>query len=92
MTNITLSVPEDIYRKMKKRSDIRWSEVARRAITEQLEKLEGPIGFNCSSRDLRRVLTDAGAELSRIGLDTAVAHYGKVRRLDWKRAFSTRVN
>lgn len=37
MANITLSIPDDIHAEMKKMSDIRWSEVARRAITERIE-------------------------------------------------------
>ncbi|MDI3497067.1 ribbon-helix-helix domain-containing protein [Archaeoglobus fulgidus] len=40
MPNITLSLPEDLYRKMKKYGEIRWSEVVRKAIAEYLEKLE----------------------------------------------------
>jgi metal-responsive CopG/Arc/MetJ family transcriptional regulator len=34
--NITLSLPEEIYRKMKRYSEIRWSEVIRKAIAYYL--------------------------------------------------------
>ncbi|HIJ14563.1 hypothetical protein J4399_07180 [Candidatus Woesearchaeota archaeon] len=37
MANITLSIPDDIHEEMKKMSDVRWSEVARRAIVEKIE-------------------------------------------------------
>ena len=37
--NITLSVPEDMHREMKKFSEVKWSEVARKAFTEKLEAL-----------------------------------------------------
>jgi predicted CopG family antitoxin len=40
MPNITLSIPEDIYKKMKMLNDIRWSEIARRAIEERINDLE----------------------------------------------------
>lgn len=40
MANITLSVPDDLHKKMKNLSDIRWSEVARRAIEERINDLE----------------------------------------------------
>jgi len=40
MPNITLSVPPDLYRKMKKHPEIKWSEVARKAIAEYLAKIE----------------------------------------------------
>ena len=39
MGNITLSVPENIHKDMKHFSEIRWSEVARKAIVEKLEAL-----------------------------------------------------
>ena len=40
--NITLSVSDELHEKMKKMSDIRWSEVARRAIEKRInEKLSG---------------------------------------------------
>ncbi len=36
MTHITLNIPEELYRLMKKHREINWSEVARRAIIEKL--------------------------------------------------------
>ena len=39
MPNITLSLPEEIYKMMKKHTQIRWSEVARKAILEEVKKL-----------------------------------------------------
>ena len=92
MANVTLSVPEELYRKMKKRSEIRWSEVARRAIAEELEKLEGPLGFERSMADIRKMLTDAGVDLDSIPLEKAIKHYRRMRELDWKRAYSTLAN
>ena len=40
MPNITLAVPEELHEKMKKHSEIRWSEVARKAISQKMEDLE----------------------------------------------------
>ena len=40
MANITLYVPEKIRKDMKQFSEIRWSEVARKAIIERLETLK----------------------------------------------------
>jgi predicted CopG family antitoxin len=40
MANITLSVPDDLHRKMKKHSEIKWSEVARKAIEKKVHDLE----------------------------------------------------
>ena len=39
MPNITLSLPEDIYAIVKNHREIRWSEIARRAIEDYAKKL-----------------------------------------------------
>ncbi len=39
MSNITLSVPEELHEIMRKHNEIRWSEIARRAIAKQVKKL-----------------------------------------------------
>jgi len=38
--NLTVSLPEDLRRRMKTHPEIRWSEVVRRAIEEYLDRLE----------------------------------------------------
>jgi hypothetical protein len=40
MTNMTLALPDHISEEMKQFSDIRWSEVARKAIIQRLETLK----------------------------------------------------
>lgn len=40
MANMTLAIPDELHRKMKQMSDIRWSEIARRAIQQRVEDLE----------------------------------------------------
>ena len=40
MANITLSIPDDLHRKMKGFSEIKWSEVARKAIQKKVQDLE----------------------------------------------------
>ncbi|NOZ77469.1 MAG: hypothetical protein GXO65_07445 [Euryarchaeota archaeon] len=40
MVNMTLSIPEELHRLMKKHSYIKWSEVARQAIRERARDLE----------------------------------------------------
>ena len=39
MGNITLSIPDNIHKDMKHFSEVRWSEVARKAIIGKLETL-----------------------------------------------------
>jgi len=40
MANITLSIPDELHAKMKQISDVRWSEVARKAIEQRVNDLE----------------------------------------------------
>lgn len=40
MTNITLSIEEQVYKKMKKHSEIKWSEFVRKIIKKRIEELE----------------------------------------------------
>jgi hypothetical protein len=40
MANITLAIPDEIHAEMKNFSEVRWSEVARKAILERLEMLK----------------------------------------------------
>lgn len=40
MPNITLSLPEDVYRIVKAHRETRWSEIARRAIETYAKRLE----------------------------------------------------
>lgn len=40
MTNMTLSLPTELHKKMKQFSEVRWSEVARKAIQKRVEDLE----------------------------------------------------
>ena len=40
MTNVTLSIAEDVYKRMKKHSEIKWSEFVRKVIQMRLDELE----------------------------------------------------
>ncbi|PIN95375.1 hypothetical protein COU56_01840 [Candidatus Pacearchaeota archaeon CG10_big_fil_rev_8_21_14_0_10_31_9] len=40
MTNITLSIDDDVYKKMRKYSEIKWSEFVRKVIKIRIEELE----------------------------------------------------
>jgi hypothetical protein len=40
MTNMTLAIPEELHKIMKKHSEIKWSEVARKAIWDQAKKID----------------------------------------------------
>ena len=40
MSNITLAIPEDLHRRMREHSEIRWSEVVRKSISQKIEDLD----------------------------------------------------
>ena len=40
MANMTLAIPEELHRRMKKFSELRWSEIARKAIEQRINDLE----------------------------------------------------
>ena len=40
MTNITLSIEDEIYKKMKAFSEIKWSEFVRKCVQKRIEELE----------------------------------------------------
>lgn len=40
MANMTLAIPEDLHEQMQKHSEIKWSEVARKAFQKEVRALE----------------------------------------------------
>ena len=40
MTNITLSIEDSVYKKMRRYSEIKWSEFVRKMITARINELE----------------------------------------------------
>ena len=40
MTNITLSIDDNVYKKMRKYSEVKWSEFVRKCVQKRVEELE----------------------------------------------------
>ena len=40
MTNITLSIDDEVYKKRRKYSEVKWSEFVRRCVQKRVEELE----------------------------------------------------
>ena len=55
MTNITLSINDTTYKKMRKFSEIRWSEFVRKAIQKRVEELES-LELNENSENILTML------------------------------------
>ena len=90
MANITLSIPDDIRRNMRKYPEIKWSEVVRKAILEYLDKLRGS-----ETRDSLyyvKLAKQSGVDIESISIDEAEKHYKKMRKQEWKRHSTTRTS
>ena len=77
MPNITLSLPDDIYKKMKKYSEIRWSEVVRKAIADYIRKLEESRVEITTEELLNDLGNDFKKSLDELELERAVEGYKK---------------
>jgi len=40
VTNMTLSVPEDLHKKMRQHTELKWSDIARQAFEKKLNEIE----------------------------------------------------
>ncbi len=84
MPNMTTSVPKELFERMRKHREIKWSEVLRRAITDYLRRLEGAGVIDIS--ELRKIVAETRIDLDEIPLQRAIEHYRKMGELEWKRA------
>jgi predicted CopG family antitoxin len=91
MVNITVSIPQELYNKMKRYSEVKWSEVVRRALVEYVGRLEVVERGVVSSEDLASMLKESGLDVGSVGLDEAVKCYEKARDAEWKKLPSTQV-
>jgi Arc/MetJ-type ribon-helix-helix transcriptional regulator len=90
MVNITVSIPEELYRKMKKYSEVRWSEVVRKALADYIGRLEVMERGIISSEKLAEMLKESNLDVGSISLEKALDFYEKARELEWKRLSTTR--
>jgi len=86
MPNITFSVSEELYKRMKKFSEIKWSTLYRQIIERYLEKLENPNVEKIT--ELRERIMKKGFSMDDIPFDKAVEIYKKMRQLEWERTYS----
>ena len=92
MVNITISVPEELHDKMKRYSEVKWSEVVRKALADYVGRLEIVEGGVVSSEKLVAMLKDSNLDVSGIDLDKAVEYYERGRKLEWKRLSTTQTS
>ncbi len=90
MANITLSIPDEIRKLMRKYPEIKWSEVVRKAILEYLDRLMG--SETLDSEYYAKLAEETGIDLDSISFEDAEKHYKKMRRMEWERRSTTRMS
>ncbi len=65
MTNMTLSIPEELHKKMKQMSEVKWSEIARRAIEERINDLEIMNKIASKSKLTKKDVEEIGKKIKR---------------------------
>ena len=87
MPEITLSIPEDVYKKMKE-YDVKWNEALKDAIISYIRRLEKH-GLEATTEELLAELgEDFMKELSEISFEEAISAYEKMREKEWKRLYT----
>ena len=82
MAHITLSVPDELYKEMKKHPEIKWSEAAREGITRQISQLRGVI----SGKDLlQRLDSETREAILRIPGSEWAKCYKKIKESEKRR-------
>jgi hypothetical protein len=85
MTHITLSIPEELYKAMKKHREIKWSEVAREAIRTKLSKMSSA---SPPSEILEMLSKEARQELEAMPTEKAKRLAREAVKHRWKRTKS----
>ncbi len=88
MANLILSIPDDMRERMRRYSEIKWSEFIRKAISEYLDKLMSSETHDSSH--YARLADHTGVNLASISMEEAEEHYKKMRDLEWERHSTTR--
>ena len=92
MPNITLSIPDEVYEKMKRYAEVKWSEVARKAIIDYLRKLEEGAYESSTEELLKELGENFKQSLSELSSEKSIEMYEKQRDLEWRRTFTTRAS
>ena len=92
MVNLTISISEDLCEKMKRHSEVKWSEVVRKALANYIDRLEIVEGGVMPMKKLAKKLKDSGIDTSKIDLDSAIKYYEEGRKLEWKRLSTTQTS
>ena len=85
MVNITISISKELGDKMKRHSEVKWSEVVRKALKDYVDNLEMAEGGVVLAEKLSQKLKEKCIDVSAIDLDKAIEYYEEGRKLERKR-------
>jgi metal-responsive CopG/Arc/MetJ family transcriptional regulator len=85
MANITISLPKELCEKMKRHSEVKWSEVVRKALSDYVDRLEIVEGGVVPMKTLAKRMKEKGVDVSKIDLEKAIKYYEEGRKLGRKR-------
>jgi len=77
---------------MKKYSEVKWSEVVRKALAEYVSRLEIVERGIVPSEKLATMLRESKLDVSSMNLEKALEHYDEGRKLEWKRLSTTQAS
>ncbi|MBI4146934.1 hypothetical protein HY489_06390 [Candidatus Woesearchaeota archaeon] len=83
MAHITLSIPDEVYREMKKHPEIKWSEVARERIIERTKLLKKSMHVK---EFFRLVSPETREAIDKVSEKEWIEFTKKIREKDKKRA------
>jgi len=92
MANITISIPQDLCEKMKRHSEVKWSEVIRKALSNYVDRLEIVENGAIPMKKLAKKMKDSGVDVANIDLDKAIKYYEEGQKLEWKRLSTTQTS
>jgi hypothetical protein len=79
MPDITLSIPEEVYKKMKEHRGIRWTEVMKKAIVDYVYRLEEGKLEVTTEELLEGLGSEFEKDLSEMSFEEVVGLYEKLR-------------
>jgi len=88
MPNITFSVPDDLYERLKRFPENKWSTLYREAIERYLERFENPEVIGIA--ELKSKLTQKGITMDDLTHEQVIENYKKIKDLKWERIYSIR--
>jgi len=92
MVNITISISDELCQKMKRHSEVKWSEVVRKALATYIDRLEIAEAGVVPMKEVAKKLKEAGVDTSKIDLEKAIKYYEEGRKLEWKRLSTTQTS